>query len=242
MNNGRCGRATSRVSPRKKREQRNKCRERGQLTDVLSQNVLKLLLLETTLDNQASATVNRTAGTQLSKQVGGDVLVGTLHALADVGNVGKDGLLVTLTHALRGRDLVALDAAQGVVGVLLRQLVEEALQKRVVAQSLGLVVRPDTGASVHVTRLLLGSGVLGVLALRLLGLKLAGKVVLLVVSLGGLLLLLLLQKHVDTLLALGGVLILGDLLLLLLLQQRQVDTGIVGRGSGGGLGLKRVSN
>ena len=49
------------------------------------------------------------------------MLVGTLHALADLGNVGEDGLLVTFTQTLRRRDLVALHAAATKVGVAVRQ-------------------------------------------------------------------------------------------------------------------------
>lgn len=69
--------------------------------NVFPQNVLNVLLLETTTDNQPPAAVDGTRGTQLSKQVQGDVVLGTLHALGNLGNVGKDGLLVAFAHALR---------------------------------------------------------------------------------------------------------------------------------------------
>ena len=39
------------------------------LTDISSQNVLDLFLLETTLDDQTSASVDGTARTQFSKQI-----------------------------------------------------------------------------------------------------------------------------------------------------------------------------
>ena len=65
----------------------------GQHTDVLPQNGLKLLLLEATLDDEASAAVDGTIGTQLGEQVSCDVLFGPLHALADLLDIGEDSFL-----------------------------------------------------------------------------------------------------------------------------------------------------
>lgn len=195
-------------------------------------------LLETTFDDESAGAVDGTRGTKFSKQVSREMLLGTLHALADISNVGKDGLSVAFTHALRGRDLVALGAGKGVVGVLLGELGEEAVEKQRVVDRLLLVVGPDAGAGFHVT-ILLGTGsgvgaVLGLLDLHLL--ELSGKLIVLGALLGGLLLLLLLHRQVKTTIALGisGAIfaILGsDLLLLLLLEQRQVETTVVGGGS-----------
>lgn len=53
------------------------------------------------------------------------MLVGPLHALANLGEVGENGLLVAFTHTLRWRNLVALGNASGVFGVLLGQEGEE---------------------------------------------------------------------------------------------------------------------
>lgn len=93
------------------------------------------------------------------------MLLRPLHALANVRNVGEDGLPVSFAHALRRGDLVALGAAEGVVRVLLGELVEEALEQQTVADVLGLVVGPDAGALVHVARVLLGGGgTVGILA------------------------------------------------------------------------------
>jgi hypothetical protein len=89
---------------------RTACLARNVLDNVPPKNVLQLLLLETTLDDQAFLVGKRTARTQLSKQELSNVLVGTLHPLADLGKVGEDGLLVSFTHALRWGDLVALGA------------------------------------------------------------------------------------------------------------------------------------
>ncbi|KAL3960842.1 hypothetical protein ACCO45_005959 [Purpureocillium lilacinum] len=176
--------------------------DRGR-TDVFPDHVLNLFLLESALDDQSPAAVNGAVGAQLGKQVGGQVLLGTLHALADVGNVGKDGFPVAFAHALGRRDLVALGAAEGVVGVLLGQLAEEAVEQEGVANGLGLVVGPDAGAGVHVARLLLDlGGLVGVLDLELL--ELGGEVVV------G-----------------GGVLL--DLLLLLL--EGQVEAAVLGGGA-----------
>lgn len=46
------------------------------------------------------------------------MLVSTLHTLADFGNVGKDGLLVSFTQTLWWRDLVALRTRRHEVGML----------------------------------------------------------------------------------------------------------------------------
>ena len=47
------------------------------------------------------------------------MLIGSLHPLADLGNVGKDGLLVTFTQALRRWNLVTPGTTGSMVGVLL---------------------------------------------------------------------------------------------------------------------------
>lgn len=167
------------------------------------------------------------------------MLLGTLHALADIGNVGKDGLAVAFAHALRGRDLVALGAGKGVIGVLLGELGEETVEKERVVDGLVLVVGPDARASVHVAiQVGTGSGVgavLGLLDLQLL--ELSGELIVLGTFLGGLLLLLLLHRQVEATvtLAVSGAIIAilgGSLLLLLLLEQRQVEATVVGRGGG----------
>ena len=76
-----------------------------------------MLLLETALNDQTPSFGDGTARTQLSKQKLGDVLLGTLHPLANLGEVCEDGLLVAFTHTLRGRNLVALGARAGKVGM-----------------------------------------------------------------------------------------------------------------------------
>lgn len=82
--------------------------------------------MEATLDNQLPTTGHGTTGTQLGEEESGHVLLGPLHALADLGDVGKDGLLVSLAHALRRWDLVALLSSGSMLGVLLGEEVEEA--------------------------------------------------------------------------------------------------------------------
>lgn len=203
------------------------------LDNVRAQDVLDLLLLETTLDDQPPGAVGGTAGTQLGKEVGSDVFVGSLHALANLGKVGKDGLLVAFAQALGGRDLVGAGAGRGVVGVLLREQRKEAGQKRGIVDGLGLVVPPDAGALVHVAVLLV-RGFLTLLALEREGLGLLGEVV---VVLDNLLLLLLLHREVDDgvlggggiVTTIGVVVLLDDLLLLLL--HEEVDA-VAGGGSG----------
>ena len=132
------------------------------------------------------------------------MLVGTLHALADLGKVGKDGLLVAFAQALRRRDLVRPCAGRGVIGVLLLQGNKEALKEIGVRDGLALVVLPDTSSLLHITLLLIGdNGLLASLvAFDLESLELLGEIILL----------------------------LGDLLLLLLLQQGKVDSAVISRG------------
>lgn len=96
------------------------------LTNIPSENVLDLLLLESTLDDQSSATIHGSTGTQLSEQELRNVLVRPLHPLTDVRNVGEDGLLVSFTEALWRWDLVALAAARGKVRMRVVQHDEES--------------------------------------------------------------------------------------------------------------------
>jgi len=86
------------------------------------------------------------------------VLVGTLHTLANLGKVGEDGLLVSFAHALWGRDLVALCARAGEVGMLCVEEREEAVQEEVVRDGGRRVVFPDAGALHHVAFLYFGFG------------------------------------------------------------------------------------
>lgn len=163
------------------------------LTDVFSDNVLDLLLLETTLDDQPSASVNGTAGTQLGKKIGGKMLLGSLHTLRNIGDVGKDGFSVAFSHALGRGDLVALGSWGSVVGVSLGELVEEARKKHAVANGLGLIVSPNAGSLVHITLLLLRNLLDFLALLELKFLELLGEII---IALGSLLLLLLLQSQV----------------------------------------------
>ena len=76
------------------------------ITNITTEDVLDLLLLETTLDNKTSRSIDGTTGTQLSEQVLGDVLIGTLHALANLVDIGEDRLLVSFTETLWWWNLV----------------------------------------------------------------------------------------------------------------------------------------
>lgn len=62
------------------------------LDNVAAQHVLDLLLLEAALNDEAAGAVDGTRGTQFGEQELCDVLLGTLHALGDLGDVGEDGL------------------------------------------------------------------------------------------------------------------------------------------------------
>ena len=79
----------------------------GEITDIASQDVLQLFLLEFTPNDQPLAAIDRPTGTQFGKQELRDVLIETLHTLADIADVGKDSLLITLTQHLRRGDFVA---------------------------------------------------------------------------------------------------------------------------------------
>lgn len=117
-----------------------------------------MLLLEATLDNQTLLVGKRTARTQFGEQELGNVLVGTLHALADLGKIGENSLLVAFAHTLWGRDLVALCAGAGEVGMLRVEEREEAVQEEVVRDGSRRVVLPDAGALHHVALLYFGFG------------------------------------------------------------------------------------
>ncbi len=54
------------------------------------------------------------------------MLIGTLHTLANLGDVCKDSLLVAFTQTLRRWDLVTSRAAGEMVGVLLSEEREES--------------------------------------------------------------------------------------------------------------------
>lgn len=168
-------------------------------TDVSSENVLNLLLLETTLDNQTSATVHTAAGTQFGEQELHNVVVGTLHTLADVGDVGEDSTTVTFTQTLGRGDLVGLGAARQQIGVVALDEGEESRDQQRVGDSLRCVVGPDARSGLvialgHFLFLLL-AGLLGGTGLGQLGLEIAGILL-------GLLLLLLQGRGVE--LAVGG--------------------------------------
>ena len=64
------------------------------LTNISSKNVFDLLLLKPPLDDQSSRPVNAAIRSQLSEQELSDMLVLPLHSLANVGNVGENGLFV----------------------------------------------------------------------------------------------------------------------------------------------------
>lgn len=85
------------------RTRRRQCREFQRRPDSA-----RLTLLETTLDDELRRTVNGTVRSELGKQELNDVLRRPVHALADVGDVGKDGPLRALTEQLRGRNRVLL--------------------------------------------------------------------------------------------------------------------------------------
>lgn len=119
-------------------------------TDISSEDVLNLLLLETTLDDQTSSTVDTSAGTQFGEQELHNVVVRTLHTLADIGDVGENGTTVTFTQTLRRWDLVRLGTAGEHVGVVALDEGKETVDEERVGDGLRRFVGPDTGASFEV--------------------------------------------------------------------------------------------
>jgi hypothetical protein len=197
--------------------------------NVSPENVLDLLLLETTLDNKTAGTVDGTAGTQFGEQELGDVLVGTFHPLANLGDVCEDGLLVSFTETLRGRNLVALDAVAGKVGMLRVEESEESVEKHVVLDGSCVVVRPNAGTLHHVALLnivLFGSWCLLLSSITASGSEL-GLEIILDLFLAGLLLLLERSEVAlgGSVLALLALLLLAGLLLLLLCVSFRPNSG-----------------
>lgn len=146
------------------------------------------------------------------------MLVGTLHPLADLGDVGEDGLLVSFTETLRWGDLVALDAVAGEVGMLRVEKGKESVQKHVVLDGGCVLVRPDAGALHHIALLnhfLFGSGCLLFSGVATSGSELGLEVVLDLLLAGLLLLLQCGEVTLGGVLTLLALLLLGRLLLLL---------------------------
>ena len=99
------------------------------LTDVPTEDMLDLLLLEATLDNETAGTVDRAGGTHFREHVLDDVLGLAMHTLANVGDVREDGLLVSFTKDLRRRDRVPLPCGREQCGVGCVQLAVEPVKK-----------------------------------------------------------------------------------------------------------------
>lgn len=195
------------------------CKRKGPqktLTNISSQNILQLLLLETTLDDKLTLTGNGTRGTQLGEQELSDVLVGSLHAATDFGNVCENGLLVSFAQALRRGDLVRLAAARGKIGVVVVELGEEAGEQQGVLDGCGVAVLPDAGSLFEIA--LLGGGLLhdGLVVVGLVVGAGLGQLGLKVVGFGllGLLLLLLEGRGVEFGVGGGGLCVVGRLFLL----------------------------
>ena len=187
--------------------------------DVPPENVLNLLLLETTLDDQTAGAVDGTAGSQFGEQELSNVLVGTLHPLANFGNVGEDGLLVSFAETLRWRDLVALDAVTSKIGMLRVEESEESVQEHVVLDGSCVIVRPDAGALHHVSLLyfvLFSCGCLLLSCVATSGSELCLEIILNLLLAGLLLLLERREVALGGILALLALLLLARLLLLLL--------------------------
>jgi hypothetical protein len=118
----------------------------GAHTNVSSEDVLKLLLLETAFDDQTTTAINTATGAQFGEQELHNVVVGTLHTLADIGDVGEDSTTVTFTQTLGRRNLIRLGTAGQDIGVVALNEGEESGDKQRVGDGLRCVVGPDTSS------------------------------------------------------------------------------------------------
>ena len=80
----------------------------ARLTNISPQYVLNLFWLEATLDDQPSRTVDTSSRTHLSKEKLNDVFWRSVHTLANIGDVCKDGTADTFSEDLRWGDGVPL--------------------------------------------------------------------------------------------------------------------------------------
>jgi hypothetical protein len=163
-------------------------------------------------------TSDGTRSTQLGEEELSDVLIGSLHAATDFGNVCENGLLVSFAQALGRRDLVRLAAARGKIGVVVVELGEEAGEQQGVLDGCGVAVLPDAGALFEIALLaggllhdglvVVGGGFLVGAGFGELGLEVVGLCLL------GLLLLLLEGRGVEFGVGGGGLCVVGGLVLL----------------------------
>ena len=91
--------------------------------------MLDLLLLEATLDDETTRAVDGTSSTHFGEHVLDDVLWLPVHTLADIGDVGEDGLLVAFTQDLRRCDCVTLAGGREEGGVGSVKLAVETMEE-----------------------------------------------------------------------------------------------------------------
>lgn len=72
----------------------------ARLTNIPPQHVLYLFWLEAALDDQPPRTVDTSSGTHLRKEELNDVFWRSVHTLADIRNVRKDGTANTFSEDL----------------------------------------------------------------------------------------------------------------------------------------------
>ena len=123
--------------------------------------------MELSANDQTLGTVDTARGTQLGEQELGDVLIVTLHAFADIGDVGENGLLVSFAENLGRRNLVAASSIAGKVGVLASEKGEESGEEKGVGEIDSAGGVPDTSSGDQIPSVL-GvedlNGLLGVLS------------------------------------------------------------------------------
>ena len=78
------------------------------LTNVMPENVLDLLLLEFTTDDESTSTIHGSSCTQFSEKVLYSVLWRPVHTLADIRDVREHCLLISFSCDARRCDNVSL--------------------------------------------------------------------------------------------------------------------------------------
>lgn len=99
------------------------------LTNVVAKDIFDLLLLEFTSNDETASAVHRSCGTQFGEQILNSVLRRSVHALADIRDIGKHSLLVSFPCNTGRCDDITLASIGEQSGVSSMQLAVEASQE-----------------------------------------------------------------------------------------------------------------
>ena len=79
-------------------------------TDVTTEDILDLLLLESAFDDQTARPIHRPGRTHFGEHELNNVLRLSVHSFTDIGDIGEDRFLVSFSHDLWGSDGVPFGA------------------------------------------------------------------------------------------------------------------------------------